>query len=112
MSEATLPGEPLGLQLGTYFALSPDGRRLAYVAGKYASRRLYLRSLDRLEADELANVEYGSTPFFSPDGNWVGFHTPTVFRKIPATGGADRDAVPCDRRSRSELGARRHDCIC
>ncbi len=72
-------GEPLALiARHLAFAFSPDGRRLAYFAGRYASRRLYLRSLDRFEGEELASVEWGSTPFFSPDGNWVGFGTPTA----------------------------------
>ncbi len=70
-----------GIKLGTYFAFSPDGRRLAYIAGKnpvdactcapwIVSREMNLRVLS-----------LGSTPFFSPDGNWVGFDTPTVFNK-------------------------------
>ena len=75
------------MTLGTAFALSPDGRRLAYFAGRYASRRLCLRSLDRFEAEELVSIEFGDTPFFSPDGNWVGFGTPAELKKIPVSGG-------------------------
>jgi eukaryotic-like serine/threonine-protein kinase len=73
--------QPLPLLLGTAVALSPDGRRLAYFTGRYASRRLYLRSLDRFEGEELVSIEWGTNPFFSPDGNWVGFATPTDLKK-------------------------------
>ena len=86
--ESRLPGDQaLALKLGTYFAFSPDGRRLAYIAGRYASRRLCLRPLDRLEGEELATVEFGHTPFFSPDGNWVGFGTASALNKVPVNGG-------------------------
>jgi eukaryotic-like serine/threonine-protein kinase len=58
--ESRLPGdEALALKLGTYFALSPDGKRLAYIAGRLTSRHLCLRPLDRLEKEELATVDFG-----------------------------------------------------
>jgi len=85
--EVALSGDQLTLRLGTYFALSPDGRRLAYIAGRYDNRHLCLRNLDRLEREELVRVESGHTPFFSPDGNWVGFATPSELKKIPVSGG-------------------------
>ena len=55
-------------------ALSPDGRRLAYVAsGGTTSQRLYLRAMDALEAAPLAAQRAHINPFFSPDGEWIGF---------------------------------------
>jgi serine/threonine-protein kinase len=39
-------------------------------AGK---QQLYVRALNRLEAVPIAGTEGGSSPFFSPDGKWVGF---------------------------------------
>ena len=55
-------------------ALSPDGRRLAYVeAGSDARRRIYLRELDEFEAKPLPGTEGAVSPFFSPDGQWVGY---------------------------------------
>ncbi len=63
-------------------ALSPDGRRLVYVDG--VERRLYVRSLDQLEARPIPGTEGALTAFFSPDGEWVGFYTgnPTKLKKV------------------------------
>jgi serine/threonine-protein kinase len=49
--------------------------------------RLFVRSLDRGEAAPLAGTEGASTPFFSPDGAWIGFLVENTIRKIPAAGG-------------------------
>ena len=67
------PGsEIIGSQRDSDVAISPDGRSVAYVAaGGAAGGPLYLRQLDQLEPLLLA--EDGRTPFFSPDGEWVGF---------------------------------------
>ena len=57
-------------------AISPDGSRVVYVAqvaGGFESNRLYMRDLDQLEAFPLRGVEVGAGPFFSPDGNWIGY---------------------------------------
>ncbi|MHC4483465.1 MAG: protein kinase domain-containing protein, partial [Planctomycetota bacterium] len=55
-------------------ALSPDGRRLAYVeAGSDARRKIYLRELDEFKAKPLPGTEGAFSPFFSPDGQWVGY---------------------------------------
>ena len=54
-------------------ALSPDGTQLAYVAATEDGLRLYIRSLDQLDVTPLAGTENAAGPFFSPDGEWVGF---------------------------------------
>ncbi|HSD29713.1 MAG TPA: protein kinase, partial [Vicinamibacteria bacterium] len=65
------------------FALSPDGRLLAYVA----NGQIHVRALDRDDARVLADAR-GSRPFFSPDGAWIGFvGTDDVPRKVTASGG-------------------------
>ncbi len=56
-------------------ALSPDGTQLVYGAVRDNTRRLYLRAIDGLEAKEIPGAEGGYSPFFSPDGKWVGFFT-------------------------------------
>ncbi|MFW6198821.1 MAG: protein kinase domain-containing protein, partial [Acidobacteriota bacterium] len=50
-------------------ALSPDGRRLAYAK----DGRIWVRDLDRLEKLPVPGTEGGSVPFWSPDGEWIGF---------------------------------------
>jgi len=55
-------------------ALSPDGEWLVYVAKFGNSTRLMRRRLDGLEVEPIDSAEHGvSSPFFSPDGRWVGF---------------------------------------
>jgi serine/threonine protein kinase/Tol biopolymer transport system component len=68
---------PLGMQtVSAEVAISPDGRRLAYTANVDGRRRLYLRDLDRLQAERLPGTENAWRPFFSPDGQWIGFFVP------------------------------------
>jgi eukaryotic-like serine/threonine-protein kinase len=55
------------------FALSPDGRRLVFVAAGSGQPQLYLRSLDSTMARPLAGTEGAAYPFWSPDGQSVGF---------------------------------------
>ncbi len=69
-------------------ALSPDGRRLVYVARHGSSTQLYLRSLDQFAGSPITGTEGGSGPFFSPDGQWVGFFTWGELKKVSLVGGA------------------------
>jgi len=75
--------------------LSPDGSRLAFVAlGSDQKRRIYVRSLDQLQATVLSGTENARNHFFSPDGQWLGFFADGKLKKIPVLGGA---AAPlCD----------------
>jgi serine/threonine-protein kinase len=71
-----------------FFAFSPDGSRLVYVAEEAGSReRLYLRALDEFEASPLPGTEGALNPFFSADGEWVGFFTNLRLWKIAVAGG-------------------------
>jgi Tol biopolymer transport system component len=55
-------------------ALSPDGEWLVYVARTGNSKRLMRRRLGALEVERIEWAEGNvSTPFFSPDGRFVGF---------------------------------------
>ena len=69
-------------------AISPEGRRVAYVARRGEQQRLYVRLLDRFDAMPLAGTEGASQPFFSPDGRWLGFFAGGKLRKVPVEGGA------------------------
>ena len=69
-------------------AISPTGTHVVYVA----NNQLYLRPLDELEAQPLLGTE-GSDPtgpFFSPDGQWIGFFTNRDYalKKVALAGGA------------------------
>jgi eukaryotic-like serine/threonine-protein kinase len=71
-------------------AVSADGRVLAWSACDTATGAcaLYLRAVDRLEATRVPGTEGGSSPFFSPDGRWIGFFADGKLKKIAASGGS------------------------
>ena len=60
---------------GSVIALSPDGSRLAYVSGEGDTGQLYVRRLDAFDAALIDGADDAYSPFFSPDGEWVGFAT-------------------------------------
>ena len=75
-------------------ALSPDGSVLAFQGEKNGSPQLYIRRLDQLQAVPLLGTVGASQPFFSPDGQWIGFFAEGKLKKVAVNGGA---AVPiCD----------------
>jgi len=82
------PGDQLAALDFPAIAISPDGTQLAYVASRGGTRQIYLRFLDSLEARPLAGTEGANTPFFSPDGRWLGFFAGNSLKKISVTGGA------------------------
>ena len=58
-----------------------------YGARRDGTSQLFLRPLDRFEVTPIAGTEGGYSPFFSPDGTWIGFFTRDLLRKIPIEGG-------------------------
>ena len=79
--------------LGASVALSPDGRMLVIAGTDKAGPRLYSRPFNRLDASPIAGTERASSPFFSPDGQWIGFFADGRLKRISATGGAAVDIV-------------------
>ena len=76
-------------------AFSPDGTRLAFsVQSVEGKSGLWVRALNSLSAQELAGTENGALPFWSPDGQWIGFFAEGKLKKIPASGGTAQ--VICD----------------
>jgi serine/threonine protein kinase len=70
-------------------AISPDGARLAYVASQSGSpQQLYLRAMNDPDAKPISGTEGATSPFFSPDGQWLGFFAAGKLKKISITGGA------------------------
>jgi serine/threonine-protein kinase len=70
-------------------AISPDGRWLVFGAKEGDTWRLYRRSLAQFDATPIPGTEDGFHPFFSPDGDWVGFSSFSdgKLKKIPLAGG-------------------------
>jgi Tol biopolymer transport system component len=69
-------------------AISPDGRRLVFIArDSSGTQRLWIRPLDSSSAQPLAGAEGGWFPFWSPDSRFIAFFANGKLRKIPAAGG-------------------------
>jgi Tol biopolymer transport system component len=72
---------------GTGLAFSPNGDRLAYVATRGGVQQIYLRALSELDGMPIPGTEGGQQPFFSPDGEWLGFFAQAKLKKISLRGG-------------------------
>jgi DNA-binding winged helix-turn-helix (wHTH) protein/Tol biopolymer transport system component len=75
---------------GEFFnpVVSPDGTRLVFPAkGADGREQLATRRLDQSIVTVLASTEGAADPFFSPDGQWIGFFAGRKLKKIPLQGG-------------------------
>jgi serine/threonine-protein kinase len=90
-----LLGAGASLLPGPNLVLSRDGATLAFAGIPRGATQslLYVRRLDRLEATAVPGTEGAIFPFFSPDGQWIGFHAPGALRKVAVTGGAPTTVV-------------------
>jgi len=78
------------------FALARDGSRLVYVGPDSAGgTQLWVRDLDALTGHPLAGTSGAQAPFFSPDGESVGYFTGPIgdLRVTSIRGGAPRTLV-------------------
>ena len=111
------PGQHLAALDQPALAISPDGKNIVYVAVQSAlnpsrdnpsrdregadtnqpqpgmparttTQQLYLRPLDSLESKPIAGTEGATGPFFSPDGQSVGFFAGGKLKKVSVNGGA------------------------
>jgi serine/threonine-protein kinase len=84
-ADASLPANQ-----GTAAILSPDGTLLAFVGDTSGGneRQIYLRRLDQLRASPLSGTANAFAPFFSPDGQWLGFFADGKLKKVSVRGGA------------------------
>ena len=75
--------------------LSPDGRRIAFVARSQDGRnRLWARALEEVAAQPLAATEGVTYPFWSADSRSLGFFADVKLKRIDASGGPPQ--VLCD----------------
>jgi serine/threonine-protein kinase len=73
--------------------ISPDGSLLVYSADQGTSpegpsQRLFLRRLDRLDAAAIPGTEGAWLPFFSPDGQSIGFSADGKLKKVSVAAAA------------------------
>jgi len=81
------PDASPSFERGDEAVLSPDGKRLVFTANTGGVSRLFLRELDRLETRPLPETDGAGNPFFSPDGQWIGFSAGGKLKKLYLDGG-------------------------
>lgn len=91
-SRLGLPGPGGRFDYSRLVALSPGGSRLAYtVRDKLGQSELYLREMDTVEPRPIPGTADARAPFFSPDGQWLGFLANDRVQKVALTGGTPQE---------------------
>jgi serine/threonine protein kinase len=70
------------------FALSPDGRRIAFVAEHAGTTQLWVRALDTGDTRVLTGTDGARRPFWSPDSGSIGFFQNSDLRRVEFRGGS------------------------
>lgn len=101
------PGQsfPIDTGLPVILAISPDGDRIVYAARDVDGDRLYTRGRADLEAAPIPGTEGAIAPFFSPDGQWIGFGSGGMLRAVPLAGGAPRTLTEAPNLAGASWGA-------
>jgi len=75
-----------------FLAISPDGRRVVFVAAAEPGTRpvLWIRDLGSEEVHPLPGTEDANQPFWSPDSRSIGYFAGRKLRRIEASGGVSR----------------------
>jgi Tol biopolymer transport system component len=72
-------------------AVSPSGDTIVMSLAKGEDSQLYLRALDDPALVPVPSTKSASSPFFSPDGDWIAFTQDGKLRKVSRDGGAAID---------------------
>jgi serine/threonine-protein kinase len=88
-----------GWGIGGALAISPDGKLVVFAGVSEGWSGLYMRSMDQLDVTPIPGTRSGLNPFFSPDGQWLGFATRSdrKLKKVSVRGGAPITICDADR---------------
>jgi Tol biopolymer transport system component len=86
VSVAMGPNIRLWIGASPSLAISPDGSRIAFVGESGGRTQLYERELGSYTATPVRSSEDARSPFYSPDGRWIGFFAQGELRKVPTAG--------------------------
>jgi len=86
--ELPVGAAPATSAVASTVAISPDGSTIVYAGEGDPETQLYRRAIDRVEVEAIPNTAGGDTPFFSPDGRWVGFRQGNRLRKVDLASGS------------------------
>jgi len=84
------------LSAGNSVAISRDGSMLALSVGLDENAQIYLRRLDKFEMEPIPGTEGAQAPFFSPDGEQLGFMAAGRLKKVLLRGTGRQVTVLCD----------------
>ncbi len=87
------PGDFWGGPQNHPAAISPDGRNIVLAGGR-PRRALWIRELARTGLRMLPGTEGASSPFWSPDSEFVAFGSGSTLKVVSIYGGAPRDLAP------------------
>ena len=75
--------------IDAWTTLSPDGSKLAFLAGAQPGtpQMLWVRSFDSPVPEALPGTEDALYPFWSPDGKYIGFYAYGKLQKVAVSGG-------------------------
>jgi eukaryotic-like serine/threonine-protein kinase len=85
---------PHGAAWTDWFALSPDGRRLALVGSNEGRMQIWMRHLDEEDARSIVGTEDAENPFWSPDGRSLAFFARRKLKRVELETGSVQ--VICD----------------
>jgi len=88
--ELPLPKQYLAHNFRPGLAVSPNGRKVAWVGGQIdlqAPPRIYVRDLERWDGVPIPGTEGAWGVLFSPDGEWLAFQQGQQIKKVALGGG-------------------------
>ena len=88
------PGDGFWANLNQPGTISPDGRFIALVARRDGHSQLWLRRVDKGDAQPIAGSDELTYPFWSPDSRYIGFFAGEKLKKVDVSGGAVTDICP------------------
>ena len=88
--------DSISTSFGQTMTISPKGDVMAFQArtGARGLRQLHVLRLDQRQAVPLPGTEDAVGPFFSADGQWIGFFADGQLKKIAVTGGTPESLAP------------------
>jgi hypothetical protein len=82
---------------GVQVSVSPDGRRIAFIARTSGLNSIFVRPLDSVRAQQLPGTGGAGNPFWSPDSQSIGFFADGKLKKVDMSGGPAQSI--CDARN-------------
>jgi hypothetical protein len=67
-------------------AISPDGERIVFAVERAGQRELWMRRLASAKSEPLPGTQGASEPFWSPDGQHVGFFADSKLKRVGVDG--------------------------